>query len=290
MNTEKSRPHIFALDIKKPEVLYKKVIEVEERVTLVGFTSDPKRREREVQFSKDGKVTRGYDGESADDSKDVVRGLSGEAVRILQRPNEKHIERDLKALYEEGFRSLAVVFIHSYTFPDHERLVGKIAKRIGFTHISLSSSLMPTIKAVTRGASCTADAYLTPILQAYIDGFFDGFDESLRDGVNKLAKGETDAKTSSGFTQVEFMRSDGGLTDVKSFSGLHSILSGPAGGVVGFALTSWDKKRKQPLVGIDMGGTSTDVSRYAGEYEIVFEATTAGIAIQSPQLDISKYP
>ena len=261
---------------------------MDERVTLVGFTSDPKKGEREVQFNDDGSVRRGYDGESLDASRSIVRGLSGEAVKIMQRPDEKQIEQDLKTLYDDGFRSLAVVFIHSYTFPDHEQLVGKIAKKVGFTHISLSSSLMPTIKVVPRGASCTADAYLTPILRGYIDGFFDGFDDSLREGIKQLAQGNTEAKEAEKMTQVEFMRSDGGLTDVNNFSGLHSILSGPAGGVVGFALTSWDPKRKQAVIGLDMGGTSTDVSRYAGEYEIVFETITAGIAIQSPQLDISR--
>lgn len=281
-----ARPDIFALNIQKPEVLYKKVIEVDERVTLMGYTSDPRREEREVKFDAEGKVTRGYDGEEGDHS-DIVQGLSGEAVRILRKPDEKQVEEDLKKLYEEGYRSLAVVFIHSYTFPEHERIVGEIAKKVGFTHISLSSSAMPMIRAVPRGTSSTADAYLTPVLQDYIDGFFNGFDVSLREGVDQLSKGEVDKKEK--VTRVEFMRSDGGLTDVKTFSGLHSVLSGPAGGVVGFALTSWDEKRKQPVIGLDMGGTSTDVSRFAGDYEIVFETTTAGISIQSPQLDISKF-
>lgn len=279
-----ARPDIFALNIQKPEVLYKKVIEVDERVTLMGYTSDPRREEREVKFDENGKVTRGYDGEDGDHS-DIVQGVSGEAVRILRTPDEKKVEEDLKRLYEDGYRSLAVVFIHSFTYPEHERLVGRIAKKVGFTQISLSSSAMPIIRAVPRGTSSTADAYLTPVLQDYIDGFFNGFDISLREGVDQLSKGQVGKKDK--VTRVEFMRSDGGLTDVKTFSGLHSVLSGPAGGVVGFALTSWDPKRKQAVIGLDMGGTSTDVSRFAGDYEIVFETTTAGISIQSPQLDIS---
>lgn len=135
------------------------------------------------------------------------------------------------------------------------------------------------IKLVTRGTSSTADAYLTPVLRQYIDGFFAGFDESLM-------KQETEPNGRRR-TRVEFMRSDGGLTDVERFSGLHSILSGPAGGVVGYARTTFDPVNKIPLIGLDMGGTSTDVSRFDGRYETVFESTTAGVTIQSPQLDIN---
>lgn len=132
-------------------------------------------------------------------------------------------------------------------------------------------SLLILCQMVPRGTSSTADAYLTPVLQAYIDGFFSGFDESLRDG--------------SAGTRVEFMMSDGGLTSVQHFSGLKSIISGPAGGVVGMALTSWDETDGRPIIGLDMGGTSTDVSRFAGRYEQVFETTLAGVTIQSPQLE-----
>lgn len=111
------------------------------------------------------------------------------------------------------------------------------------------------------------------MLQAYIDGFFGGFDASLRDG--------------TAGTRVEFMMSDGGLTSVEHFSGLKSVLSGPAGGVVGMALTSYDQADGRPVIGFDMGGTSTDVSRYAGRYEQVMETTLDGVTIQSPQLDVN---
>ncbi|KAG6336202.1 hypothetical protein ID866_2879 [Astraeus odoratus] len=130
------------------------------------------------------------------------------------------------------------------------------------------------IKMVPRGVSSTADAYLTPILAEYLDGFFTGFDAKLKDGSMRSPR-------------VEFMGSDGGLLDLNNFSGLKSILSGPAGGVVGYALTSWDEQRKYPIIGIDVGGTSTDVSRFDGRYEVVYETTTAGVTIQSPQLDIN---
>lgn len=142
--------------------------------------------------------------------------------------DEAAIRGDLQRLYDDGYRSVAVVLAHSYTFPDHERLVGKVASSLGFEHISLSSQLLPMIKMVPRGISATADAYLTPILRAYLDGFFSGFAQLPR---------------------IEFMSSDGGLVDASRFSGLKTILSGPAGGVVGFARTSWDEKRKTPIIG-----------------------------------------
>ncbi|KAJ9093804.1 hypothetical protein QFC19_008181 [Naganishia cerealis] len=131
------------------------------------------------------------------------------------------------------------------------------------------------IKMVSRGVSSTADAYLTPVLGAYLSGFYAGFQSS---------SSATDEEEP---LRVEFMGSDGGLLDLSNFSGLKAILSGPAGGVVGFSLTSWDTARRDPIIGFDVGGTSTDVSRYDGSYEIVYETTTAGIAIQSPQLDIN---
>ena len=146
------------------------------------------------------------------------------------------MRRDLKRLYDAGYRSLAVVLVHSYTFPQHETQIGRLAREIGFTQVSESSQLLPMIKMVPRGVSSTADAYLTPILREYLDGFFKGFDAKLKDG-----------RVTS--PRVEFMGSDGGLLDLNNFSGLKSILSGPAGGVVGYALTSWDEERKYPIIG-----------------------------------------
>ncbi|GAA6004515.1 hypothetical protein JCM10207_000913 [Rhodosporidiobolus poonsookiae] len=277
-----SRPKIFDLAIKRPSVLYSQVLEVDERVTLLGYTSDPKQAERAVQFDEEGKVTRGYNGEEHEEGS-VVRGMSGEAVHILKRVDEDKVREDLQKLYDDGYRSLAIVLVHSFTYPDHEQQIGRIAESIGFTHLSLSSSSLPMIRIVARGTSTTADAYLTPVLRDYIDGFFAGFDESLREAAHEENKSREQAMRE---TTVEFMRSDGGLTDVSDFSGLKSILSGPAGGCVGYALTSWEKGGL-PVIGLDMGGTSTDVSRYDGEYETVFETTTAGITVMSPQLSIN---
>jgi 5-oxoprolinase (ATP-hydrolysing) len=246
-----SRPKIFDLNIRRPPPLYSTVIEIDERVTLVGYTSDPQAEEHQVLFDQNGQIKRGYRGKGWDGKGDaegpgrVVQGISGEAVRILKEPgacqkalntaslthpsiDEAAIREDLQKLYDDGYRSVAVVLAHSYTFPEHELLVGNVASSLGFEHISLSSQLLPMIKMVPRGVSATADAYLTPILRTYLDGFFQGFAQLPR---------------------VEFMSSDGGLVDASRFSGLKTILSGPAGGVVGYARTSWDEKRRTPIIG-----------------------------------------
>ncbi|ORY72599.1 5-oxoprolinase [Leucosporidium creatinivorum] len=280
-----SRPKIFELDIKRPSVLYSDVVEVDERVTLMGYTSDPKRAERAVVFTEDGKVEKHYDDEELPEG-EVVRGMSGEAVRIIKKVDEEAVRKDLQKLYDDGYRSLAIVLIHAFTFPDHERQIASIAESIGFKYISASSSSLPMIRMVARGTSTTVDAYLTPVLQKYLDGFFAGFDPSLRETNTAEAPQATTAEEAKKTTSVEFMRSDGGLTDVRGFSGLKSILSGPAGGVVGFAQTSWEEGG-QAVIGLDMGGTSTDVSRFDGTHETVFETTTAGVTVQSPQLNIN---
>ncbi|KAL9614803.1 MAG: hypothetical protein Q9167_000713 [Letrouitia subvulpina] len=265
-----SRPKIFDLAIRKPEVLYQKVIEVDERVTLEDYAEDPERKTTEVQPQ----------GKGSEDT-ELARGLSSEAVRILKRPQEDEVRLQLQTLYDEGFRSIAVCLVHGYTFPDHEALIGRLARKIGFRHVSLSHELMPMIKLVPRATSACADAYLTPAIKKYIAGFAAGFEGGL--GAESAQK-----EAGSKGARCEFMQSDGGLVDVDRFSGLRAILSGPAGGVVGYALTSYDPKTGTPVIGFDMGGTSTDVSRYgAGRYEHVFETTTAGVTIQSPQLDIN---
>ncbi|KNZ46548.1 5-oxoprolinase (ATP-hydrolysing) [Puccinia sorghi] len=271
-----SRPRIFDLAIQKPRPLYSRVIEVDERLGLLGFSADPQYHQRMPHFDPEGRVIKTYDNQPHPHL--VVRGHSGEAVQIIKSPDLHLIRNQLLQLKEQGFQSLAVVLMHSYTYPEHEQQIGRIAKEIGFGHVSLSSELMPMIKLVSRGTSSTADAYLTPILREYMDGFFAGFDESLKG---------TEAAEGGRSTRVEFMRSDGGLADLHHFSGLHSILSGPAGGVVGYALTTFDPNNNIPVIGLDMGGTSTDVSRFDGRYETVFESTTAGITVQSPQLDIN---
>ncbi|KAF9898987.1 hypothetical protein BX616_003390 [Lobosporangium transversale] len=249
-----SRPKIFDLSITKPDVLYQAVVEVDERVTLVGYTSSPMGIVENI--------------DSNDPS--YVKGVSGEYVHILQKPDMEKAKKQLQDLYDQGFRSIAVCLLHSYTFVDHEQAIGALAEKIGFTHVSLSSAILPMIKMVPRGTSATADAYLTPCIKKYVDGFVSGFDENLTKDVS-----------------LQFMQSDGGLVPVNRFSGLRAILSGPAGGVVGYGMTAYDKKEGVPVIGFDMGGTSTDVSRFGGKYEHVFETTTAGVTVQAPQLDIN---
>lgn len=267
-----SRPKIFDLAIRKPDVLYETVVEIDERVTLEDYAEDPERHTTKLESRE---------AQNGFGDQDLVRGLSSEAVRILQRPNEDTIRKQLQEVYDQGIKSIAVCLMHGYTYPDHEALVGRVANEIGFSHVSLSHELMPMIKLVPRATSACADAYLTPAIKKYIAGFQRGFEGGLGTESVKKESGEKGAR-------CEFMQSDGGLVDVDKFSGLKAILSGPAGGVVGYALTSYDPETKIPVIGFDMGGTSTDVSRYgSGRYEHVFETTTAGVTIQSPQLDIN---
>lgn len=267
-----SRPKIFDLAIRKPDVLYSSVVEIDERVTLEDYAEDPERHLTRVDVKA---------GTAEAKTSDLVMGLSGETVRILQRPGKDAIREQLQQIYDSGIRSIAVCLMHAYTFPDHEALVGEVAREIGFKHISLSHELMPMIKLVSRATSVCADAYLTPTIKKYISGFQQGFKGGLGSSSVAQEKGDRGAR-------CEFMQSDGGLVDVDKFTGLKAILSGPAGGVVGYAITSYDEKTRIPVIGFDMGGTSTDVSRYGeGRYDHTFETTTAGVTIQSPQLDIN---
>ncbi|ELT87012.1 hypothetical protein CAPTEDRAFT_176070 [Capitella teleta] len=198
----------------------------------------------------------------------VVTGTTGEKVEIWQTVNTELLKKDLQTVYDKGIRSLAVVLMHAYTFTQHEEEVREIATSMGFTHVSISSEAMPMVRVVPRGCTACADAYLTPKIKKYVKGFSSGF-KNLND------------------VRVLFMQSDGGLTPVSRFSGSRAILSGPAGGVVGYAITTYHRQTDLPVIGFDMGGTSTDVSRFDGKYEHVFETTTAGVTIQAPQLDIN---
>ncbi|KAI1777240.1 Hydantoinase B/oxoprolinase-domain-containing protein [Hypoxylon cercidicola] len=246
-----ARPKLFDLAISKPDVLYSEVVEVEERVTMEDSTKDP---------------LQNIDVES-DPALRV--GQSGDIIRILEPLNVESTRKSLQQLFDKGYRSICICLAHSYSFPDHENAIRDIAREVGFTSISASASLIPMIKLISRGMSATADAYLTPEIKRYVSNFRRGFKDALKG------------------TRCQFMQSDGGLVDVEKFSGLRAILSGPAGGVVGYAKTSWHQDDNAPVIGFDMGGTSTDVSRYAGDLGHVFETTTAGVTIQSPQLDIN---
>ena len=245
-----SRPNIFDLEISRPDLLYECCYEVDERVCLL----------------KNGESLNTIGPADAE----IVTGTSSEQLYIEKPLDEEDVKKKLQDILKSGIKSLAVVFLHAYTFGKHEQKVKKIAQELGFEQISLSSEIMPMVRMVPRGCTTCVDAYLTPVLKKYLASFAAGFDSNL------------------GKVQVSFMQSDGGLTPMDSFHGNKAILSGPAGGVVGYAMTSKSStKSPDAVIGFDMGGTSTDVSRYAGTFEHVFESVTAGVTIQSPQLDIN---
>ncbi|KAH8435126.1 5-oxoprolinase [Aspergillus melleus] len=246
---DQSRPNIFDLSMARPGVLPEGVVEINERVLPIHAAAD------KDCFS----------------SSRVVEGVTGEKFRVVQELDAEEVRTELQRLKEQGYQSLSVALVHSFAYPEHERIIGDLAEEMGFS-VTLSSKLQPMIKIVPRGMSAAADAYLTPVIKTYIDSISSSFEGGL------------DQQRECRF---EFMQSDGGLVDFRKFSGLKAILSGPAAGVVGFAATSWDPAEKTPVIGFDMGGTSTDVSRFDGHLEHVFGSKVAGVLIQSPQLDIN---
>lgn len=176
---------------------------------------------------------------------------------------------DLAAAYARGIRSAAIVLMHAYAFPTHEKIATRLATEAGFTNISVSHEVAPIIRIVPRGDTTAADAYLTPALQRYVE---------------KVA-GELASRGADGLPKVLFMTSSGGLKPARNFRGRDAILSGPAGGVIALAGTAkaagFDK-----VIGFDMGGTSTDVAHYAGAFERNFETTVAGVRLSVPMLNI----
>ena len=187
----------------------------------------------------------------------------------LRRVDVREVRRDLQAVFDLGIRSCAIVLMHSYRYPQHELTVAEIAREIGFTQISVSHQISPLIKFVSRGDTTVVDAYLSPILRRYV--------EKVRSNLNSGSRRAT--------TKLMFMQSNGGLVDADSFQGKDSILSGPAGGIVGAvktcALAGFEK-----IIGFDMGGTSTDVSHYRGTYERSWETEVAGVRLRSPMMAI----
>lgn len=206
----------------------------------------------------------------ADESsaEEQLEGITGERFAVLAKPDLESLRPRLQALLGQGIKSLAVVFMHAYACPQHEQSVGQLALELGFEQVSLSSQVIPMVKLVSRGDTTMVDSYLTPHIRDYLQSFKKGFSDNLES------------------TKLLFMQSDGGLSPAEDFTGSRAILSGPAGGVVGYAMTTYNRKTKKPVIGFDMGGTSTDVSRFGGEYDLTFETKTAGVRIQAPQLDI----
>ncbi|MBP8285838.1 MAG: hydantoinase B/oxoprolinase family protein [Rhodoferax sp.] len=193
---------------------------------------------------------------------DERMGANGEVIRQL---DEALLEKELSAHYQSGLRSVSIVLMHGYRYGAHELAAKRLAQQVGFTQISVSHEVSPLMKLVSRGDTTVVDAYLSPILQRYV------------------------AQVAADLPGVKlfFMQSSGGLTDAHSFGGKDAILSGPAGGIVGMARTA-ELASDGPVrvIGFDMGGTSTDVSHFAGEFEREFETQVAGVRMRAPMMSI----
>jgi len=173
----------------------------------------------------------------------------------------QQVHRALQAAYDDGIRAVAICLLHGYRYPRHEQAIAALARETGFGQVSVSSEVSPLMKLVSRGDTTVVDAYLSPILRRYVD---------------RIA-------CELGDTRLMFMQSHGGLTEAGFFQGKDAILSGPAGGVVGMAHTA-SLAGFNKVIGFDMGGTSTDVSHYHGEYERTFESEVAGVRLRAPMM------
>ncbi|MGK7920958.1 MAG: hydantoinase/oxoprolinase N-terminal domain-containing protein, partial [Trichodesmium sp.] len=270
-----NRPNIFARQIILPEMLYEKVIEVAERYTA-----------------------------------------KGEEIIPLQTTE---LIPQLETAYNEGIRSCAIVLMHGYRYPKHEQKIKEIAQEIGFTQISVSHEVSPLMKLVGRGDTTVVDAYLSPILRRYVNqvsSYLESWNKSETEEIfsqknlpettfereeietqtDLTLTSEKDLLNSANISEIQsvklmFMQSNGGLTDAEKFQGKDSILSGPAGGIVGAVQTS-KMAGFYKIISFDMGGTSTDVAHYAGaanqtiEYEREFETEIAGVRLQTPMMSI----
>ena len=221
------RPRLFDLVIRKPEPLFERVVEIDERIDIDG--------------------------------------------NVLQAPDEAAVREQLGELKQVGIESIAICLLHSFANSDHELLVERIAREVGCDEISTSSRLSPLIKIVSRGDTTVVNAYLNPVLRQYV--------EALRSALSPLSTLDTQLST------LKIMTSAGGLVDADRFVGKDSILSGPAGGVIGFSRIA-QRAGFERSIGFDMGGTSTDVSRFDGSYELEFETQKAGVRIVAPMLAI----
>lgn len=187
-------------------------------------------------------------------------GADGSVIHPL---NVTAAEKLLREVLARGVHSCAIVLMHGYRYPDHERQLGELARRIGFSQVSVSHEVSPLMKLVSRGDTTVVDAYLSPVLRRYVEQV-----ASQLPGV-----------------RLQFMQSSGGLTDAHQFQGKDAILSGPAGGIVG-AVRAAGEAGFEKIIGFDMGGTSTDVAHYAGEYERAFDTEVAGVRLRAPIMQI----
>ncbi len=182
---------------------------------------------------------------------------------VLQALDSALLRTDLRSAFDDGIRACAIVFMHGYRYPAHEAAAAALAREIGYAQVSVSHEVSPLMKLVSRGDTTVVDAYLSPILRRYVDRV-----ASQMPGV-----------------RLFFMQSSGGLTEAHHFQGKDAILSGPAGGIVGMVRTATAAGHPK-VIGFDMGGTSTDVSHYAGEFERAFETQVAGVRMRAPMMSI----
>lgn len=214
-----ARPDLFAREIRRPPVIYERIVEIPERVSATG--------------------------------------------EILSPLDEDGLRQILEAAFRDGLKSVAIAFLHGYRFSGHEARAAEIAREIGFPQVSASHEISPLIKLIPRGETTIVDAYLNPVLRRYVEG----------------------VAAALGDVRLMFMQSSGGLADARFFRGKDSILSGPAGGIVGAVKTS-EAAGFERLITFDMGGTSTDVAHYAGQYERSLDNEVAGTRLQVPMMRI----
>ena len=218
-----NRPHLFVRHIQLPELLYSRVLEVDERVDSMG--------------------------------------------QVLQPLDPAPLRTGLAELRAAGLRSVAIAFMHGYRYPAHEQQALAIARELGFEQVSASHEVAPLIRLVSRGDTTVVDAYLSPLLARYVAGV------------------RAELSRDYGKVPLYFMQSNGGLTSADEFRGMNSILSGPAGGLVGMAKTATAAGFDR-LIGFDMGGTSTDVALYDGAYPRRFDSLVAGVRLNVPMMNI----
>jgi 5-oxoprolinase (ATP-hydrolysing) len=247
------RPNIFARHIVLPEMLYEQVIEIEERYSAHG--------------------------------------------EVLISLNEDLAIRELQKAYDLGIRACAIALMHSYRYPQHEQKLAELAQQIGFTQISISHKISSLIKFVSRGDTTVVDAYLSPILKRYVDRVSSQLNQTFTTSLSSTQEREQTAKSQTltpspspageggQSAKLMFMQSNGGLTEAASFQGKNSILSGPAGGIVGAVQTCLQAGFAK-IISFDMGGTSTDVAHYAGSYERSLSTEVAGIRLSTPMMSI----
>src|SRR5438132_293400 len=236
----KALPKFFARHIIKPQMLYERVVEVDERVRADGT--------------------------------------------VEKEPDLAAVRAELSAALAAGIKAVAIVFMHAYRYCEHEQRVAALAREIGFPQVSVSHEVSPLIKLVGRGDTTVVDAYLSPILQRYVAQVARDLDTAPlplagRGSAQSAAHGEV----ADHAPRLMFMMSSGGLTAAELFQGKDAILSGPAAGVVGMAETGREAGFSH-LIGFDMGGTSTDVSHFDGEYERAFETEVAGVRMRAPMM------